>query len=221
MDDSHSVKINFKSMLVILALPLISNAQSLKSIAPNLGILGQSLPVTITGMNTLFTVGTSSTGSVKDVYFERPLPSYYKISATSFSILSDTSVSAMFSIPLAAVIGYYDVHVNTHNQGNLKLTNGFLILVNSIEDEEISKYFDLYPNPSVGNLNLRMKLKNKTNEYNVKVFNSEGKTIFSRKMKDSPDDSFNFDFTEQTPGIYFLSIHIDGKTLTKKFVIQK
>lgn len=203
-------------LLLILGNCIIAEAQSLKSITPNYAIIGDSLTVTISGSNTSFTPASPTV--VTDVYLSQVSGSY--LNSLSFKTINDSVVTAKFNIPIAVSLGYYDVHVNTRNQGNLILTGGFLILLSGIDEIENSRFIEIYPNPATDNIQLQSKLSD-VNNAELKIYDVHGKEVFSKSYTNLLKQSVKINISDFSQGIYFLSIKAKNKTITKKFVIER
>ena len=90
------------------------------SVEPDNAHQGQSLPISITGQNTHFAQGSGTLG----IWFSQGTST---ISASSFSVNSNTSLSANFNIPTDAPTGLWDVSVQTDFDGTMTLNDGFTI----------------------------------------------------------------------------------------------
>jgi len=104
--------------ITILADPVLT------SITPISAEQGDSLSATITGQNTNFMQGSSTT--VTSVWFSQGSST---INASSFWANSPTSASANFDIPGGASTGLWDVKVTDTIDGTLTLADGFTINV--------------------------------------------------------------------------------------------
>jgi hypothetical protein len=106
-------------ILFAASLALTAHAQTLTSINPDNAEQGDSLSVTITGQDTTFLQGSSTT--VTAVWFAQGSST---IDASSFWANSPTSASANFDIPGGASTGSWDVKVTDTVDGTLTLTMG-------------------------------------------------------------------------------------------------
>jgi hypothetical protein len=106
-------------ILLLILSPFIGFNQELTSIAPNSGNSGQTLDVTITGLNTTFDQGTSTV-----VYFGWDQGSS-TINVNSITVVNATTVSANIYIPSNIYTGDYSVYTSSQNDGNLELVNAF------------------------------------------------------------------------------------------------
>lgn len=78
---------------------------------------------------------------------------------------------------------------------------------------------DIYPNPSISGL-VYVNLNNLLNNPEIKLYNLEGKIVYQEKVNGMKRRSLKLDFTEMTPGSYFLSLTDSEKTISKKLVIK-
>jgi hypothetical protein len=96
------------------------NGSGIQSISPQAGSQGQTLLLTLTGNNTLFTQSENLSCSLASL---NGIPI---ASLTAFA-QSDTELLCLINIPADATIGQYSVVVTTSNQGILTLPNAFTI----------------------------------------------------------------------------------------------
>jgi uncharacterized protein YfaS (alpha-2-macroglobulin family) len=92
----------------------------LVSVSPAIAAQGQTLAVTITGVNTHFNQASSSSISFSQ-------GSSTIINSGTITKISDTAISASFTIPANATLGNYDVNLSNSLDGNLSLPNGFQV----------------------------------------------------------------------------------------------
>ncbi len=93
---------------------------ALTSISPSSAIQRQTLTVTLTGLNTHFNQASST------ISFSQTSTSTV-INSTTITKIDDASISASFTIPATASLGYYNVNLSNPIDGNLTLNNGFII----------------------------------------------------------------------------------------------
>lgn len=80
--------------------------------------------------------------------------------------------------------------------------------------------FKLYPNPTEGLFTIEFEIKSKANTV-LKVYNEEGKSVYSGKIKKSEGlYSKQIDISKEDKGIYFIRIIQGDKSVTKK-VLKK
>jgi len=96
------------------------------SVAPSYATPGQTLTVFITGQETIFesTSGSGTISYVSSVYLSLGAS---VVSASNFTPQSDTSLSAAFTIPFDAALGYWNINVLTTNTGLLTDSSAFRI----------------------------------------------------------------------------------------------
>ncbi len=82
---------------------------------------------------------------------------------------------------------------------------------------DLNKSVSVYPNPVVDNLNIRVN--DKLNNVNIKVFNPMGQIVYQNDFK-SLSNTESIDFKSNPSGVYMVYIKSDEGTITKK-VIKK
>jgi Secretion system C-terminal sorting domain len=91
-------------------------------------------------------------------------------------------------------------------------TPGVLSMANNVLENEVS----IFPNPSNGIFNLKGVNNDLTNS-KIEIFNSIGTQIYKSELK---QDSNEIDISNQSKGIYFIKISNEGKTQTKKIILN-
>lgn len=114
-----------KKLLLLIILGFSSGivAQTIQSINPDNGIAGETLQVTITGNNTLFT----TISAPENVSFYNNMSSYFTAGALDF--ISDTEMNAMVTIPVSAATGWYNL--NVYGDTSASLPNAFYVTNNN------------------------------------------------------------------------------------------
>ena len=104
--------------------------------------------------------------------------------------------------------------------GNTTLTNGGIFIAKLGEPQVgISEIinsrdsFIIYPNPNSGVFNLKYDVLLK--DANVKIFNTQGQTIYESNQFVS-----EINISNQPKGIYFIQINSDKKIINKKVIVQ-
>ncbi len=173
----------------------------LVSINPDSANQGEQVTSLITAVDSRFTlsapaVSLSFTGNPSEV-----------IDASSVNILSDTQLEAVLDIPIGALAGSWDVHVD-----DMVLTQGFTVnLLSGIGDpREI--LIRTYPNPA-GQL---FFIENAAGA-DVTVFNTEGKNIVAQKIT---SEKQAIDISRLSPGIYIVRIRINGIDRVEKLLVN-
>jgi len=110
----------FITLSFLIASCGISFSQFISSINPSNANLGQSLPVSISGQNTNFGQGTSTT----NVWFSQGPTIIFPSNTT---IINTNDLTANFSFPNSLPTGYYDVNVSNSIDGIMTVPNGFLL----------------------------------------------------------------------------------------------
>jgi hypothetical protein len=89
---------------------------------------------------------------------------------------------------------------------------GDIIIINNCADAEP---VIIYPNPSTGKFELQYS-GNNTEVRSIKIFNCRGKELYY-----FPGFHSNFDLSCKPPGIYFIHIQLDERTVKLKMVSEK
>ena len=76
--------------------------------------------------------------------------------------------------------------------------------------------FDIYPNPIKNNLNI--DLKESAQDLKLNIVDISRRTIFNKQYSNVLN--IQIDNINATTGIYFVSINADGKTFTKKVIVE-
>ena len=107
----------------------VSTNPIISSISPSTAQKGQTLDVTITGVNTHFNqVSTAINLNFSTPFYQgSSTTNGSNISSTSVTKISDTSIQASFTIPTYAVEGLYTPSLYTPTDGTISLANGFTI----------------------------------------------------------------------------------------------
>ncbi len=116
---------------LLFLLPFISISQEITSVSPSSANAGETLDVTITGLNTTFTQG-SSTGLNISNYFGQGSAS---ILQNSYNVINDTSVIYNLTVQNTAISGNYDFSMYNSNWQQFGLENAFF--VNAPSSEQI------------------------------------------------------------------------------------
>ncbi len=98
-------------------------SQTLNNVSPNSGQQGQTLNVTISGMNTHFSQASNTT-----VWFKQGSATI--LNAFPISITSNTTIVASVPISNQQPIGLYNLYVNNNIDGLMTKTNAFTVLSN-------------------------------------------------------------------------------------------
>jgi len=78
----------------------------------------------------------------------------------------------------------------------------------------------LYPNPSKGNIAVTYNAKTNAN-LSFKVYDVLGRAVFSKQAQASKSaNTYRFDLSKLTPGMYYLEVNDNGVKQRVKFIIQ-
>ncbi len=80
---------------------------------------------------------------------------------------------------------------------------------------------NVFPNPSMGMFALKFNLP-QNGDTAIRIFNNQGREIYNYELSDfSGEFGDNIDISQNGAGSYFLAITQNGKTMTKKIILQK
>ncbi len=127
-----------------------------------------------------------------------------------FKILENTNLeeSLMFTSDYIQI-------VSTNSQGCFGEV-GSPPFTTSTNDLSSVSSIEIFPNPTNGQFDFGMELNN-SNKVEMEIFNVIGKRIFVKQYNGNLIND-QIDIEKYPSGIYFLSVHIDGETITKRIV---
>lgn len=89
-------------------------------------------------------------------------------------------------------------------------------VINNLEIEKLT----IFPNPNDGVFNLMFDLPNQGQTI-IRIFNGSGSLIYQNEMQQfSGFFKDRIDISERAKGLYFLEVNQDGKSITKKVILQ-
>ncbi|MBJ7428924.1 MAG: T9SS type A sorting domain-containing protein [Bacteroidia bacterium] len=187
------------------------NNKSITTVAPNNGTQGQTLNVTITGLNTNFTTGSPS------FYFIRQGSPTSDIQTLNITATSATQANVQISIDLATLPGLYDVGYYNINDGALIKANAFTVN-KAVSTLEINKATaQIYPNPASQVINIA---SNQTIE-EVTIIDVTGRLVATKKPENKQTTiELNIGDLQIPKGIYIVKVQGLKGLVTKKIVIE-
>ena len=135
-------------------------------------------------------------------------------SADSYQwFLNGNSISGATSQTLQiSQAGDYTVSIVLN--GCTNTSEAFSVTVVGIDDLTFED-FNVYPNPSAGQINISME-----NLRAVYIYNSVGKLVGSESFARSGSSFNSMDISDNPPGLYILEIVSDSKTITKSIILN-
>jgi hypothetical protein len=180
---------------------------SIAAITPSTANSGQTLNVTITGVNTHFAQGSGS-----NLSFEFDQGS--STSVNSETATNDLTINANISIPANVITGFYDVYVYDFIDGYLTLNDGIFVGFNSIEENQFSKQIELFPNPAHEILHVKINSPQNFTARYFTLFDVTGKYCEEFLIK---EDENILDVSGLANGTYFIRITEEGKSALRRF----
>lgn len=199
-----------------LSISSILFSQSISSVTPNEGQRGtSSLPITISGSGTHFSIGTFTNGSNGLIRFRQGSNSLTINSVTS---ITDTEINLDLSISNTDNLGGYWVEVwDSFINSFVSLQNGFTVVSpNDITEENDRKILHTFPNPNKGNLNIEIP-KNIKN-YSLIIYNQQGQKVWSQENSERTSELLNIDLNFLSSGIYFLNLVNENSVFESKII---
>lgn len=89
----------------------------------------------------------------------------------------------------------------------------------SVNDYSSILEFNLFPNPSNGELNVTLDLMN-TEDFSISVINTLGQVVSEIKQLQSNGGNIKLDLLSQSRGVYFVTVKTNTSTRTKRLILQ-
>ena len=159
---------------------------------------GQTLGVTISGQNTNFGQGSSTTS----VWFQQGSSTIYPY---VYNFVNATTINALFKIPSNALPGYYDVNGFNYIDGYMTLPGGFLVGAVGITELNEKLNVLIYPNPSNGKFNVTINSPLTTHHSQIHVYNELGEKIYTTAIHNLQS---TLDISSYPQGIYFVKLFV-------------
>jgi hypothetical protein len=131
--------------------------------------------------------------------------------------VAGTSLTAAANHPLPNNNGTATININSdfiglNSFGNSSVCEALSIQNGGLKIEDVVK---LYPNPSNGQLNL--KVKSAAKNVSIEIINLVGQSVYASKVVVGLN---KINVTSLNPGVYFANITVDGVKTSQKLVIE-
>lgn len=93
--------------------------------------------------------------------------------------------------------------------------------ITNVEEVELNPTFEIYPNPSNGLVYVDLSRETYSNNAQIIINDMMGRVVKILSMNDFKSGTLSFDLSNESNGVYFLSIISDEKKQTKKFILNK
>ena len=135
-------------------------------------------------------------------YFSLPEPDTLNIAFAAGNVDTDSSYAGLGSV---LFIDALNVTYKPHIVG--------------IDDNITNDDVKVYPNPASNRLFFEMyDLFN--NDISVTIVNSQGRLVYTNKLKPAIDNQINIDVAGFKPGIYFYNMEVKDKSYNGKFIVK-
>ena len=183
---------------------------SLTLITPAKIYSAQTLNITITGINTHFTQGSTSVN-----FFYQGSPTSTVV-VNSLIKSNDTTLVCNTTFNSSAVNGNYDVRVNNSIDGLLTLPAAFRIATGIDETQNNFSSIHIYPNPAKELINI--SFEQQSSAVTISIFDMTGRLS---KYVNTNKKSTLMDVSDLENGIYFIAISGKDFTASRKLIINK
>jgi plastocyanin len=89
----------------------------------------------------------------------------------------------------------------------------------SIDFDPYNPSLAIYPNPSTGNVQLFVNMPDRTNNYNIYVYNLEGEEVYAR-TQDAEEFTIDIDLGHLPKGVYIVRFDEKTGSYSKRLVLQ-
>ena len=90
----------------------------------------------------------------------------------------------------------------------------------SVNEENNWAGVSVFPNPTNGNINVYLQLKN-NDDVAIRVFNTVGQVILTQNINNTLGGTYNLDLLSQAPGLYFVEVQSGNISRTFKVVLTR
>ncbi len=136
-------------------------------------------------------------------------------------ILTDNGIQNEFTVVEETSLNYYDRYFTAYLP-EMSLTSfvfnldGILSIDETIMSENDTSLFELFPNPSDFNTNLKFE---ETGNYDIVVLNLNGKKIIEISLEQVSE--YSLDVSSLNKGVYFVKVSNQNNMVSTKKLIKK
>lgn len=105
-------------------------------------------------------------------------------------------------------------------ENNMYVDDINITSVVGVNEYDLSSSVSVYPNPSTGNLFVKLNASDLGN-VSVKVYNLVGDVVSEQMDNISSPKKFQFDLSKESSGVYFVEVKTDNGATAKKVMISK
>lgn len=199
--------------IIISLIFCYAQGQQIDDITPNQADAGETLEVTITGTNTFFTQATNTA-----IFFFFSGSSSTATVPNFYTIDNDNQITANLTVPLSTFQGWYDYSVYTDVVGTLYQVESFQVFgeINNVNNEVKGSFeAQLYPNPTNGNLSIKLA-NSKNTMLDAKIMDATGKQVHTTSLKNG-DNQISLEHLVK--GVYFVKI-TEGDTMRTYKIVK-
>ncbi len=92
-------------------------------------------------------------------------------------------------------------------------------IIDSINENSLANLISIFPNPTNGFSQIHLEL-NKPSDVHVLVLNTVGQQVVNFQLNQVSSEVLDLNLSNKEAGMYFIQIEIDGKSTSKKLILQ-
>lgn len=188
-----------------------ANTKSISNVTPNNGKQGQTLSVSITGIDTKFNMGSPT------FYFMQQGSPTFEIEVFNVTATSATSANATISIDPNATLGSYNIFYFNELDGSAVKLNAFTVSP-TIGVKKINALNTvIYPNPT----SKLLYIESEENIEEISIYDLMGKEI-NRQTPEKASLNYQLNLSELLipKGIYFIKTRSNNASSTQKIILE-
>ena len=188
------------------------NGPYITQVDPDHADRGESLWVSVTGVNTNFTMGSAT------LVFAQGSSTI--ISPNTQQVINDTVIEGEFNFDLSDPAGFYDVHVYEESGvWSVIAVEAFYLYEETAVDENFyGKPGKIYPNPASNRVYIERSAHNRKG-IAIDILDMSGKKVHLTEMTAS-QQAIEIDISDFEKGIYLVQLRCDGDVSITKLVVR-
>jgi len=136
-----------------------------------------------------------------------------------FSYQWDASANAQTTATATGLINNTTYTVTVTDGNGCTSTTNVTVIISGIEDIVGVQAFDVMPNPTTGRFEVKLQF-NQVQKATVQITNVLGQTIHNQTFT-AAAQTIPVDLQQQASGVYFVTLRMDGKAISRKVTVRK
>ena len=196
------------TLFLVIAFSTFAKAQSVISVVPNTGQIGQQLTVSLTGDDNIFYFASTT----DNISFTNQFSNFLPINQVIY--IDENNVEVTITIPTDAVPGQYNVNV-FNNAAGVSSSIPFAFRVNTLGiNPFLYQSLSIAPNPINESFNLMISDEVADNAH-CYIYDVQGRQVFKYKIKSK---TTNINIQKLVKGNYILEVINGAKKTSKKLL---